>query len=147
MYVALQYRDKSPNFGGGISTEICHGNRYLLWGSADTLAGALGWKDGSKKGLLQKNCKTSSGVIWMSLGFKSWPFNLKGVFDAQALLTVLAQFFYKYTVYFMCLFWLCMLSNQSSLDLLIIQGATANYLSSHLLGVWMWDMGSRRSAP
>lgn len=70
----------------------------------------------------------------------------KGFSYAQALLTMLAQLFCKYTVYFMCLFWLCMLSNPSSSDLLIIQGAMANYLSSHLLGIWTRDMGSRDSA-
>lgn len=38
MFVALQYRDYSPNFGGEISTEICHGNlspprfcRHIGW--------------------------------------------------------------------------------------------------------------------
>lgn len=52
------------------------------------LAGALGCNDGSKKGLLHKNHRTIDGIILMSRGSKSWPFNLKGFSSAQALLTM-----------------------------------------------------------
>ena len=66
--------------------ETCHGNLYLPWGTADMFTGALEWKDGRRKGLLQKNCKTINGAIWMSLGSKSWPFSLKGVFFCTSLI-------------------------------------------------------------
>lgn len=124
---------------------LFHGNLYLLWGSADTLAGALGCKDGSRKGLLQ-NHRTINGIILMSWGSKSWPFNLRGVFLCTSLTghvgTVVLQLLSVFHVSF-----LTVRAQQPQLL------RPADHPSSHSkilqrcpTGIWAGDRGSRGSA-